>query len=208
MANIANSEILFSDTIGISIPWCFATDILEGHVIEGKAAFQHLRSICERHDKWQEAAEAEGYWGAWHDVLDNVVLRGDKGHVYRLDQDGDVWLIPCSKHVRWVPDDDCEIDDEDLDDDFCSHLNDVNPAVTLLGVKYDFSHVLFRVDEVAYDCEFSSWLHNELTDKQLVEIDGKYYRVSAKEPEEYTDYWFAQDEHEGHYEWKDEKTCK
>jgi hypothetical protein len=45
-------------------------------------------------------------------------------------------------------------------------------------------------------------LDSELTDKQLVEIDGKYYRVSAKEPEDYQDYWFEQSRYEGHYEWK------
>ena len=102
MANVAGREILFSDFRGLSIPWCFATEILEGHVVEGLEDFQRLKSLCERHDKWQYAEEEEGYWGAWHDVLLNVAVRDNEGHVYRLDQDGDVFLVPHEKYTQWV----------------------------------------------------------------------------------------------------------
>jgi len=202
MTTTADIKLLFSNSRGMSIPWCFADEILEGSIIGGKEQWTCLNEICDPCETWEEAASKEGYWDAWHEVLDSVVLRDDKGHVYTLYQDGDVWLIPCGEHVKWVPDEDCEVDDEDLDDDFCSDLDDVYPAVTLLGVKYDFSRVLFSVDECAYNQEYSNWLDSELTDKQLVEIDGKYYRVSAKEPEEYSGYWFEQYMYEGHYEWK------
>ena len=123
MANTANSEILFSAARGTSIPWCFGTDILEAYVIEGKEAFQRLKAICERHATWQEAADEEGYWGAWHDVLMGVALRSDKGYVYRLEQDGDVFLVPHEEHITWVSDDE-ELSDNLPPENYSGYMED------------------------------------------------------------------------------------
>jgi hypothetical protein len=187
------------DGVGIHIPKVFCEKYKDCIVCDDKLEEQMKEAV-------NTCLHEEDCDDAWEYIIENAVIvieYGTQTARYRIYQDGDVWLIPCSKHVKWVPDEDCEVDDEDLDDDFCSYLDDVNPAVTLFGVKYAFSYVLFSVDECAYNQEYSNWLDSELTDKQLVEIDGKYYRVSAKEPEEYSGYWFAQDDHEGHYEWKD-----
>lgn len=148
---------------------------------------------------------------AWDFILEHAVIAINAISLrdtsltlkYRIYQDGDVWLIPCGEHVKWVPDEDCEVSDCDLYRDYDAMLDDIYPECKIAGNTYSTSRALKEVDPTAYRCGFSDWLDSEMTDNKLVEIDGKYYRVSAKEPADYTDYWFEQDEHEGHYEWTD-----
>ena len=205
MTNIADRELLFSDTRGTSIPWCFATDILEGSVIEGLKQFQRLKAICERHEKWQEAAKEEGYWDAWHDVLNSVVVKDDKGHVYRLEQDGDVFLVPHEKHIQWVPDDE-ELSDyllyEMYREMIYSCFVDVNVCNTY---TYTTSRVLKEVDPTAYRCGYADWLDSEITNKALTEHGGKYYDGELKIPENFFEYMESEGDYEGHFEWKEVK---
>ena len=37
--------------------------------------------------------ENEWYWEAWHEVLDKAQYIDNQGNIYRLYQDGDLWLI-------------------------------------------------------------------------------------------------------------------
>ena len=205
MTNIADREILFSDTRGTSIPWCFATDILEGYVIEGLKQFQHLKAICERHEKWQEAAKEEGYWDAWHDVLNSVVVKDDKGHVYYLEQDGDVFLVPHDKHIQWVPDAE-ELSDGTLDEMYSEMLDSCFEDVNICNVHtYSTSYVLKNVDPTAYRCGYVDWLDSELENKALTEHGGKYYDGDVKIPENFFEFVEDMDEYEGHFEWKEVK---
>lgn len=201
MTNIADRELLFSDTRGTSIPWCFATDILEGYVIEGLEQFQRLKAICESHEKWQEAAKEEGYWDAWHDVLMNVVVKDDKGHVYYLGQDGDVFLVPHYKHIVWVPDAE-ELSDRTLDEMYREMLDSCYEEVEICGNKYCVSRVLKEVDPTAYRCGFSDWLNSEISEKIITEHGGKYYDGELKIPEDFSELLEDMDEYEGHFEWK------
>jgi hypothetical protein len=202
MTNIADREILFSDSRGMSIPWCFATDILEGHVIEGLKAFQHLKAICERHEKWQEAAKEEGYWDAWHDVLNSVVVKDDKEHVYSLEQDGDVFLVPHDKHIQWVPDDE-ELSDNLLDEMYREMLDSCYEDVNVCNTyTYTTSRVLKEVDPTTYRCGYADWLDSELENKALTEHGGKYYDGELKIPENFFEFMEDMDEYEGHFEWK------
>jgi hypothetical protein len=202
VANIADRVILFSDARGTSIPWCFATEVLEGYVVEGLEAFQRLQALCARHDKWEEAAEEERYWDAWHDVLMNVVLKDDKGHVYHLDQDGDVFLVPHSDHVQWVPDDE-ELSDGTLDDMYKEMLDSCFQDVNVCNVyTYNTSYVLKTVDPTAYRCGYHDWLDSEVSYKTLTKHGGKYYDDELKIPENFFEYMEDPDGYEGHFEWK------
>jgi hypothetical protein len=204
MTNIADREILFSDTRGISIPWCFATDILEGCVIEGLKAFQHLKAICERHEKWQEAAKEEGYWDAWHDVLNSVVVKDDKEHAYSLEQDGDVFLVPHDKHIQWVPDEE-ELSDNLLDEMYREMLDSCYEEIEICGNKYCVSRTLKEVAPTEYRCGYADWLDSEITNKALTEHGDKYYDGDVKIPENFSEYMEDPDEYEGHFEWKEVK---
>jgi hypothetical protein len=201
---IAESQLLYSDTRGLSIPWVFATDILEGSIIGGKKEWEHLKDICNPHEKWEEAERESGYWGAWHDVLMNVILKDDKGKVYSLHQDGDVFLVPHSKHVKWIPDEDEVISYGALDDMYKGFLDEIHGTVKICGYEYSSSRALGEVDPTAYRCGFADWLDSQVKDESLYEYDDEYSNKDITEPDEFTD-WFlgdTQDKH-GHYEWKD-----
>ena len=202
MINIANSKILFSDIRGISIPWCFANDIFKSSIVEGLEQFQHLKAMCERHDKWQEAVEEEGYWDAWHDVVSSVVLKDDRGHVYCLAQDGDVFLLPHDKHITWVPDEE-ELSDNLLDEMYKKMLDSCYGQIEICGNKYAVSRVLEEVDPTAYRCGYADWLDSEISGKNITEHGGKYYDGDVKIPEDFFEYIADMDEYGGHFEWKE-----
>lgn len=198
---IADREILFSDTRGLSIPWCFADEILETSIIEGKKEYEHLKAVCAPCKHWQEAASKEGYWDAWHDVLMNVVLKDDKGCVYTLEQDGDVFLVPHDKHIVWMPEAE-ELSDTLLDVMYKEMLNYCYEKVEICGNKYPVSRALEEVDPTAYRCGYSDWLDSEIRNKSITEHDGKYYEGEIKIPESFSAYMEDMDEYEGHFEWK------
>lgn len=79
------TKLLFDSSSGQYIPQRFATE-MKREYIEGVDA-----------EDWDGITdlEGEGYWEAWDSVLGNAVLTDpETGQRYRLDQDGDVWLIP------------------------------------------------------------------------------------------------------------------
>lgn len=76
--------LLFSDASGQFIPQRFANEMVRD-CVSGVDA-----------DTWEilEAGpDHEWYWEAWDQVLRDAVAT-DNGVRYRVDQDGDCWLIP------------------------------------------------------------------------------------------------------------------
>lgn len=202
---IAESQLLYSDTRGLSIPWVFATDILEGSIIEGKEEWEHLKAICDPHEQWEEASLGAEYLDAWHEVLRHVVLKDDKGHVYSLHQDGDVFLIPRSKHVKWIPDEDKVISAVALDEMYGGFLDEIHGRVKICGYEYSSSRALEEVDPTAYRCGYADWLDSQVKDESIYEHDDTYSLGDITEPDNLCD-WFlgdTQDKH-GRYEWKEE----
>jgi hypothetical protein len=194
---IAERGILFSDTRGCSIPWCFAQEVAETSINEGKEAYEHLKAICNT-ATWQDASEHEWYWDAWEDVLQKVVLQDDQGRVYSLQQDGDVFLVPHHKHIKWVTDKE-ELSDKELEDQYDEMLDDCyGLTVKIAGHDYRVSRALKEVDPTAHRCGFADWLDTECRAKNLFEADDKYYAEDVSEPD---DYWDDPESYEGHYEW-------
>ena len=84
--------LILSDARGIYIPRDFLTDS-DNEIDVDHCAAWGLTSDNFQH--WMLATEpdSEGYWDAWQWVLDNAKFTDDKGNVYRLHQDGDLWGI-------------------------------------------------------------------------------------------------------------------
>lgn len=81
-----NSILLLSDARGIYIPRDFVREVSE-ECITGMSAWAR--------ETLESGPDAEGYWDAWNDVLDNVRVTDHKnGITYYIWQDGDCWLIP------------------------------------------------------------------------------------------------------------------
>jgi hypothetical protein len=62
-----------------------------------------------------EDPEHESYWEAWFEVTDNARVTDEKGVVYTLHQDGDLWLIPVG--MEWDEKADWFVWPEDDEDD-------------------------------------------------------------------------------------------
>lgn len=48
-------------------------------------------------DDWailEAGPDHELYWDVWSDVCDHALITDDKGVQYRINQDGDCWLVP------------------------------------------------------------------------------------------------------------------
>lgn len=82
----AKRELLFSDASGIYIPRRFAREIARDHVSFGSHDFSEGWDILENPDH-------ERYWEAWQEVLDHATLTDGNGVEYRLEQDGDCWMV-------------------------------------------------------------------------------------------------------------------
>jgi hypothetical protein len=85
-----------NDARGVYIPRDFATSFADrAKTVAGVSG-----------DDWEilEAGpEHELYWDTWNDVEQNAVVTDDKGHKFRIHQDGDCWLIP--EGMEWSDED-------------------------------------------------------------------------------------------------------
>ena len=78
--------LYLSDARGIYIPRDFARDTKRDCISGVDAADLELLA---------RGPDEEWYWDAWASVLDNArVTDPVSGVVYRVDQDGDCWLVP------------------------------------------------------------------------------------------------------------------
>lgn len=81
-----SNAVLFADSSrGVYIPKHFADS-----VVRSKVSGIDLADL----DTLQGDMESDSYWDAWTHVLDNATVTDDDGTVYRLYQDGDLWLVP------------------------------------------------------------------------------------------------------------------
>lgn len=80
-----NIKLLLSDNRGVYIPQHFAQnfDVTKWGYTEDHTDIQTLL----------EGPDAEWYWEAWDNVLQNAELTDTSGKVWTLHQDGDLWAI-------------------------------------------------------------------------------------------------------------------
>jgi len=84
-----NAMLLLDSASGVYIPQRFAEEI-DRDCVYGVSDYDF--AILEA------GPDNDQYWDSWADVLDRAqILDGDT--VYRLEQDGDVWLIPVAYTV-------------------------------------------------------------------------------------------------------------
>lgn len=87
---VSEAVVLFSDSArGIYVPQHFGEE----------AARDVWRGVSDR--DWavlEQGPDHEEYWDVWDKVLDNAWARDKEGNVYRLYQDGDVWVL-CAERM-------------------------------------------------------------------------------------------------------------
>ena len=88
-------ELFYSDSRGTRIPQDFAEDVDRSKVT---GVDDDTWATLEAGD----TVENEWYWEAWDDVLQNAVITDAKGQKWRLEQDGDLFLIP--EGMEWDDD--------------------------------------------------------------------------------------------------------
>ena len=90
-------QLYLSDARGVYLPRDFADDTIR-NCVEGVS-----------NEDWQtlkDGPDGEWYWEAWISVCDNAVLTDPITNVeYRVEQDGDCWLIPVG--MEWNEEEDC-----------------------------------------------------------------------------------------------------
>ena len=81
--NLKAIELLFTDSHGVYIPFAF----INGYDLSlwSNIDDEDVRDI-------REGVEAEHYWDAWQNLLDNAELVNN-GNVWKLYQDGDLWAV-------------------------------------------------------------------------------------------------------------------
>jgi len=79
-------ELLISDSWGVYVPKHFAENFLDWSGIESEDI-----EILEAGPD-----ESDWYWETWDSVLSNAIYTDEKGNVWRLHQDGDLWCY-CEK---------------------------------------------------------------------------------------------------------------
>lgn len=76
-----------SDSRGVYIPRDFANSFAD------RAA--HVAGVDA--DTWailESGPDNESYWDAWQEVCDNATVTDENGVKYRVEQNGDCWLVP------------------------------------------------------------------------------------------------------------------
>lgn len=80
----AKRELFLSDARGVYIPRDFARSIDRSK----------LTGVSEEDLVYLDInPEGETYWDVWADVCNDAVITAQDGTVYRLEQDGDLWLV-------------------------------------------------------------------------------------------------------------------
>ena len=78
-------ELLLSDVRGIYIPRDFI-QTFRGWKGYGKGKYPEYKSILSN-------PENESYWDAWNELLDKLTYTTDKGIIWNLYQDGDLFAV-------------------------------------------------------------------------------------------------------------------
>jgi len=88
----ADRSVFLSDARGIYIPRDFARTV------------DHARVAGVTPEQWAdlENEDSESYWDTWSDVVDNAICTDDLGVRYRLEQDGDLFIVPTG--MEWDDD--------------------------------------------------------------------------------------------------------
>lgn len=79
-------ELLLNDSRGVYIPRDFALNFINWDGIEA----EDIEILKAGPD------ESDWYWETWDSVLSNATYTDEKGNVWRLHQDGDLWCY-CEK---------------------------------------------------------------------------------------------------------------
>lgn len=83
MKTLNSIELLLSDSRGQYIP----RDFVQGFDLT------KFTGISEWQIEQCQNPENESYWEAWGNILDNAEHTDEKGNIFKLYQDGDLWLI-------------------------------------------------------------------------------------------------------------------
>lgn len=70
-----------------------------------------------------------------------------------------------------------------LEQEFDNFLDEVCGPIKIAGYEYATSLALERVDPIAYNQEFLSWLDSQCGDGYLEERNGEYYRKDPNDEE-------------------------
>ena len=78
-------ELLLDESRGIYIPQHFVEDfnLSKFGIEENSWAVQ----------KCKEGPDNLSYWEAWQDILNNAEYQDDEGYIWRLHQDGDLFIV-------------------------------------------------------------------------------------------------------------------
>lgn len=76
-------KLLFDSNRGVYIPQHFAEEIK--HHLFSNVSDEQIEIL-------KKGPDEELYWDVWHEILDNAEHIDEHGFVWRLYQDGDVWL--------------------------------------------------------------------------------------------------------------------
>lgn len=79
--------LILLDTHGSYIPKLFCSDIDKDDALDCNINFEDVQ-VC------QAGPYHEWYWEAWQSILDNYECSDEHGIVWRLHQDGDLWVVP------------------------------------------------------------------------------------------------------------------
>jgi hypothetical protein len=69
-----------------------------------------------------------------------------------------------------------EVPEYELEEQYCEMLDDVYGETNIAGYQYSTSRALAEVDPVAFRCGFADYIDSLITDGDMVEACGKYYR--------------------------------
>lgn len=78
--------LVLNDAHGVYIPQLWCEDLTE-------ADAKRLQLDWWDVQQCQAGPDAEHYWFAWDNILNNCVMTDDKGITWRLHQDGDLWEV-------------------------------------------------------------------------------------------------------------------
>ena len=77
--------LLCADSYGVYVPETFSKrfDPAKWGFQESDWAWETISS----------GPDTDGYWDAWNDILNKASYKDDKGRVWSLHQDGDLWAV-------------------------------------------------------------------------------------------------------------------
>ena len=86
MNKLQSINLLWCEERGIYIP----RDFYQSYCKDMESVFDGLNTVSMAE---LDNPENEGYWDTWNDALDRLSYTCPDGNVFKLYQDGDLWLI-------------------------------------------------------------------------------------------------------------------